>query len=105
MGEEPPMCFGCDEQILHIEHILLNYSDFIEMRENHFTAQSVHVLFDFFLVEQTFNYLKAKYFLEEFKFPDLFWLCLCFNHFLSLFLNCIDVCFSVYTFFCVLTTF
>ena len=47
---------------LHIEHILRTYSDLIEMRENHFTAQSVHVLSDFFLVEQTFNYLKAKYF-------------------------------------------
>ena len=62
MGEEPPTCFGCDEQILHIEHILLTYSDFIEMRENHFTAQSLHVLFEKNSMEQTFNYLKAKYF-------------------------------------------
>ena len=30
--EETPMCIGCDQH-LTIEHILLKYSDFIEMRE------------------------------------------------------------------------
>ena len=43
-GEEPPMCVGCDE-LLTIEHILLTCSDLIEIRQNHFTAQSLCVLF------------------------------------------------------------
>ena len=43
-GEEPPVCIGCDQH-LTIEHILLTCSDFIEMRESHFTAQSLHMLF------------------------------------------------------------
>ena len=43
-GEEPPMCIRCDE-LLTIEHILLTCSDLIEIRESHFTAQSLRVLF------------------------------------------------------------
>ena len=43
-GEEPPMCIGCDKR-LTIEHILLICSDFIEIRESHFTAKSLHMLF------------------------------------------------------------
>ena len=42
--EEPPVCIGCDE-FLTIEHILLTCSDLIEVRESHFTAQSLRVLF------------------------------------------------------------
>ena len=43
-SEEPPMCIGCDE-CLTIEHILLTCSDFIEIRESHFTAKSLRMLF------------------------------------------------------------
>ena len=43
-GEEPPMCIGCDKH-LTTEHILLTCSDYIEMRESHFTAKSLHMLF------------------------------------------------------------
>ena len=42
--EEPPMCTGCDER-LTIIRILLTCSDFIEIRESHFTAQSLRILF------------------------------------------------------------
>ena len=38
------MCIGCDKR-LTIEHILLICSDFIEIRESHFTAKSLHMLF------------------------------------------------------------
>ena len=37
-GEELPVCIGCDE-LLTYEHILLTCSDFIEIRESHFTAK------------------------------------------------------------------
>ena len=42
-GEELPMCIGCDE-FLTIEDILLTCSDLIEIRESHFTAQSLRVV-------------------------------------------------------------
>ena len=42
--EETPMCIGCDQH-LTIEHILLTCSDFIEIRESHFTAKSLRMLF------------------------------------------------------------
>ena len=42
--EEPPMCTGCDKR-LTIEHILVTCSDFIEIRESHFTAKSLRMLF------------------------------------------------------------
>ena len=56
-GEEPPMCIGCDQH-LAIEHILLTCSDFIEMRESHFTAQSLRMLFQDISPEKIFNFLK-----------------------------------------------
>ena len=40
---KPPMCIGCDE-LLTIAHILLTCSDLIEIREGHFTAQSLRVV-------------------------------------------------------------
>ena len=56
-GEEPPMCIGCDER-LTIEHIWLTCSDFIEIRESHFTAKSLRMLFQDILPEKIFNFLK-----------------------------------------------
>ena len=56
-GEEPPVCIGCDQH-LTIEYILLTCSDFIEMRESHFTAQSLRVLFQDISLEKIFNLLK-----------------------------------------------
>ena len=50
--EEPPVCIGCDKR-LTIEHILLTCSDFIEIRESHFTAKSLRMLF-----QESFNFLK-----------------------------------------------
>ena len=43
-GEEPPVYIGCDKR-LTIEHLLITCSDFIEMRESYYTAQSLRVLF------------------------------------------------------------
>ena len=40
-----PMCIGCDE-LSTIEHILLTCSDLTEIRERHFTAQSLRVLYE-----------------------------------------------------------
>ena len=51
-GEEPPVCIGCDQHIT-IKHILLTFSDFIEMRESHFTAQSLRMLFQDISPEKT----------------------------------------------------
>ena len=56
-GEEPPMCIGCDKR-LTIEHILLACSDFIEIRESHFTAKSLRMLFTDISPEKIFNFLK-----------------------------------------------
>ena len=56
-GEEPPMCIGCDKR-LTIEQILLTCSDFIEMRESHFTAQSLRMLFQDISPEKIINFLK-----------------------------------------------
>ena len=42
-GEEPQMCLACNEG-LTIEYILLTCSDFIEIRQSHFTAQSLRAL-------------------------------------------------------------
>ena len=57
-GEEPPVCIGCDE-CLTVEHILFNCSDFIQTRASHFTAQSLHILFEEMSMEKILNYLKA----------------------------------------------
>ena len=56
-GEEPPMCIGCDKR-LTVEHILLTCSDFTEIRESHFTAKSLRMLFQDILPEKIFNFLK-----------------------------------------------
>ena len=56
-GEEPPVCIGCDKH-LTIEHILLTCLDFIEIRESHFTAQSLRMLFQDISSEKIFNFLK-----------------------------------------------
>ena len=56
-GEEPPVCIGYDKR-LTIEHILLTCSDFIEIRENHFIAKSLRMLFQDILPEKIFNFLK-----------------------------------------------
>ena len=56
-GVEPPMCIGCDKR-LTLEHILLTCSDFIEIRESHFTAKSLRMLFQDISPEKIFNFLK-----------------------------------------------
>ena len=58
-GEEPPVCIGCDKR-LNIEHILLTCLDFIEIRESHFTAKSLHMLFKDIWPEKIFNVLKER---------------------------------------------
>ena len=57
MGEEPPVCIGCDKR-LTTEHILLTCSDFIEIRESHVTAKSLRMLFQDISPEKIFNFLK-----------------------------------------------
>ena len=52
------MCIGCDQD-LSIEHILLTCMDFIEIRESHFTANSLRMLFQDISPRDDF------YFLEE----------------------------------------
>ena len=56
-GEDPPVCIGCDQR-LTIERILLTCSDFIEIRESHFTAKSLRMSFKEILPEKIFNFLK-----------------------------------------------
>ena len=58
-GDEPPVCIGCDK-CLTIEHILLTCSDFIEIRESHFTAKSLCMLFKDISPEKI-NFLKEIY--------------------------------------------
>ena len=70
-GEEPPMRIGCDK-CLTIEHILLTCSDFTEIRESHFTAKSLHMLFQDILPEKILNFWKKSIFLEKFKFEIIF---------------------------------
>ena len=57
VGEEPPMCIGCDKR-LTVEHILLTCSDFTEIRESHFTTKSLCMLFQDILHDKIFNFLK-----------------------------------------------
>ena len=52
------MCIGCGER-LTIEDILLTRSDLIEMRQSHFTAQSLQALFQDISPEKIFDFLKA----------------------------------------------
>ena len=70
-GEEPPVCIGCDKR-LTIEHILLTCSDFIEIRESHFTAKSLRMLFKDISPEKIFNFWKKLIFLEKIKFEIVF---------------------------------
>ena len=51
------MRIGCDE-LLTIEHILLTCSDLIEIRQGHFTAQSLRELLQEISLEKIFNLLK-----------------------------------------------
>ena len=50
------MCVGCDK-CLTKEHILRTCSDFTEIRESHFTAKSLCMLFQDILSEKI-NFLK-----------------------------------------------
>ena len=59
------MCIGCDER-LTIEHILLTCSDLIKIRESHFTAQSLRVLFQEISTDKIFELIEII-FLETFK--------------------------------------
>ena len=56
-GAEPPVCIRCDKH-LTIEHILHICSDFIEIRESHFTDKSLRMLFQDILPEKIFYFLK-----------------------------------------------
>ena len=51
------MCIGCNER-LTVCHNLLTCSEFIEIRESHFTAKSLRMLFQDILPEKIFNFLK-----------------------------------------------
>ena len=51
------MCIRCDK-LLTIEHILLTCSDFIEIRDSHFTAKLLHMLFQDISPEKILNFLK-----------------------------------------------
>ena len=51
------MCISCDE-LLTIEHILLTCSGFIEIRQSHFTAQSLRVLKHQEISSEIFNFFK-----------------------------------------------
>ena len=56
-GEKPPVHIGCDKR-LTTEHILLTCSGFIEIRETHFTAKSLRILFQDISPENIFYFLK-----------------------------------------------
>ena len=56
---------------LTIEHVWLTCSDLIEIRESHFTAQSLHVLFQDISLEKSFNFLKEIKKMEKFKLRSL----------------------------------
>ena len=51
------MCIECDKRFT-VEHILLTCSDFIEIRESHFTTKSLRMLFKNISPEKIFNFLK-----------------------------------------------
>ena len=70
-GEEPPVCIGCDKR-LTLEHILLACLDFIEIRESHFTAKSLHILFKDISPEKIFYFLKEINIFGFFKFEIIF---------------------------------
>ena len=84
-------CIGCDKPST-IEHIWLNCWHFIGTRlESHFTAQSLRLLFEEISVEKILNYLKAINIFGRIWTFRLFWLCIWFNHFLSLFLKSVQI--------------
>ena len=56
-GEEPPVCIGCDKRLTR-EHILITWSDVIEIRESHLTAKSLRMLFKDISPEKIFYFLK-----------------------------------------------
>ena len=66
-------------------NVLLTCLDFIEIRESHFTAKSLRVLFQYILPQKIFNFLNLI-FLEKFKF-DNFFSCVYFIHLLSMVLK------------------
>ena len=66
---------------LTIEHTC---SDFIEIRQSHFTAQSLSY-FKTLRWKRFLTFWKKPIFLKESKLLDQFWNWLCFTHFLSLF--------------------
>ena len=70
-GEEPPVCIGCDKR-LTLEHILLACLDFIEIRESHFTAKSLRILFKDISPEKIFYFLKEINIFWFFKFEIIF---------------------------------
>ena len=51
------MCIGCDE-LLTVKHISLTCSDLIGIRQSHFSAQSLRVLFQEISPEKILNLLK-----------------------------------------------
>ena len=65
------MCIGCDKR-LTIEHILLTCSDFTEIRESHFTAKSLRMLFQGISPEKIFNFLKEINIFGEKKIEIVF---------------------------------
>ena len=85
-GQELPACIGCDE-LLTNEHILLTSSDLIEIRESHFTAQSLHVLFQEISPEKIFNFIIFIFFNQYFQKYFNFWLHLCITSLLSMVLK------------------
>ena len=62
------MCIGCDKR-LTLEHILLVR---IEIRESHFTAKSLRMLFKDISPEKIFYFLKEINIFEKFKFEIVF---------------------------------
>ena len=66
MGGEPPVSIQCDE-LLTTEHILVSLSDLIEARKQHFTVQSLKVLFMGISLNCIFDYLKKINILESYK--------------------------------------
>ena len=56
-GEQPPMCIGRDE-LLTIGHILLTCLYLTEIKESHFTALSLRVLFQDISPVKIFPFLK-----------------------------------------------
>ena len=65
-SKEPPVRISCDE-LLTIEHILLTCSGFIEIRQSHFTAQSLRR----FRPRRFFNFFKDINIFGDFFFLNL----------------------------------